>query len=121
MKCANRECAVALSAANRSKDNSQFCAECGDLVWAFRPNSARPDEWFALVPDADKASQLPIDGASVDGDQCEGCGLSEYQLVREGKWTWVAVCSGQTWDGERMDGCGARHPVRQKKRFEVIF
>lgn len=120
MKCANRECAVPLSAANRSLDSSQYCFKCGDFVWAFRPNQSLPNDWFALVPE-NADNQLPVNGASVDGDQCEGCGLSEYQIVREGKWTWVAVCAGQTWDGARIEGCGARHPIRQKMRCEVMF
>ena len=121
MKCANRECAVPLAAANRSSDNTAYCAECGDFVWAFRPNSEKPAEWFSLNSDADAATHLPLDGVVVEGDQCEGCGLNSYRVVKDGKWSWVAVCDGQEWDGTHHEGCGLRHPVRQKMRCEVIF
>lgn len=117
-KCANRDCGVGLVVANRSHDNPSWCAECGDLVWAFRPNQELPDDWFALSA---VGRSLPVEGEVVDGDQCDGCGLSQYLIERRSKWTWVAVCAGQVWDGERMEGCGAEHPVRQRKACEVIF
>lgn len=115
MKCANRECAVPLSAANRSNDNTAYCSRCGDFVWAFRPDSRRPNDWFVV------STTMPVDGLLVDGDQCEGCGLNSYRLVKDGKWSWVAVCDGQDWDGTHHEGCGLRHPVRQKMACEVVF
>lgn len=114
MKCANRGCAVPLMSANRSNDNSSYCSACGDFVWAFRPNSTMPNDWYLV------SETMPLDGMLVDGDQCEGCGLNSYRLVREGKWSWVAVCDGQEWDGIHHAGCGMRHPVRQKMQYEVI-
>jgi hypothetical protein len=114
-RCENPECHVPFALRFRSTDNPSLCKHCGDLVYAFRPNRNRPDEWFAISPDD------LYDGAIVGGDQCEGCGLSDYTLRRRSARLWVAVCEGQEWDGEVINGCKMEHPIRQKKAMDTIF
>lgn len=113
--CANPNCRRILRAENRSKDNTSYCRECGDFVWAFRPNSELPDDWYHV------SDNTPVAGTTVTGDQCETCGLNIYTIEKDGRWAWVAVCAGQTIEGERRQGCGTRHPVRQKPRKDVIL
>lgn len=115
-RCANRNCGATLTSTTRSRNDSAYCADCGDPVWAFRPHSDVPDDWFCVT-----TSTTPVPGAEVDGDQCEICGLTGYRIEQRGRWTWVAVCAGQHYDGDWLEGCGREHPVRQKRAFEVIF
>jgi hypothetical protein len=100
---------------NRSPHNTAYCRECGDFVWAFRPDRKAPDEWFAVAEGPLTA------GVEVAGGQCETCGLNAFTIEREGAHGWVAVCTGMTIEGDRHDGCGARHPVRPKMAKDVIF
>jgi hypothetical protein len=111
-RCSNTGCLAPLNASNRSGDSRGLCSSCGRLVWAFRPDRDKPLDWFELVD--------LVDGAVVDGDQCDGCGLSSYTLEHHGGRRWVARCAGQRWDGEDLPGCGTGHPVRQKASCEVI-
>ena len=113
--CQNRECGRPFAVTSRSANDPSVCSKCGELVWAFRPNREKPDEWFH-VADTDL-----YDGAVVSGDQCEGCGLSAYTLRQRSARLWVAVCEGQEWDGEVIDGCKMEHPIRQKPAMAVIF
>lgn len=114
-RCQNRGCNTTFDIRPRSRENSSLCEYCGDLVWAFRPNSQKPDEWF-VIPDEDL-----VDGQVVDGDQCEGCGLSAYTVRRRSSRLWVAVCEAQEWDGEVINGCLMEHPIRQKRGMDAIF
>lgn len=114
--CANPKCRCLLRAESRSADNTSYCSECGDFVWAFRPNRDLADEWF-VVSEEDR----PTVGAEVSGEQCEGCGLSAYTIEPDGRHAWVAVCSGMILEGVEHPGCGARHPVRRKMAKDVIF
>lgn len=111
--CQNRECGRPFAVAGRSRNDNRYCETCGELVWAFRPNRAQPRDWFHV-------DELR-DGAEMWGDQCEGCGLSAYTLRQRSARLWVAVCEGQEWDGEVIDGCKMEHPVRQKMAMTVIF
>jgi hypothetical protein len=86
------------------------------MVYAFRPNSELPDDWY-IVSDGSE----PTDGNFVSGDQCEGCGLSEYRIEKIGKRSWSASCRGQFVDGDRIPGCGMQHPVRMKMRYLVVL
>lgn len=113
--CANRSCGIPFSVTRRSTNDTRYCEDCGDLVWAFRPNSDKPNEWFHISDDELR------DGASVSGDQCEGCGLSAYTVRLRHSRLWVAVCEGQEWDGEVIAGCKMEHPIRQKMTMQVIF
>jgi hypothetical protein len=113
--CSNPTCRASLAAATRSTHDPHLCATCGAQVWAFRPSSSHPDHWYLA-----SERPLPIEGEIVEGDQCEGCGLCEYVLRLDGRWTWVAVCEGMDWDGDHLDGCGARHPVRQRPAWTVL-
>lgn len=114
-RCQNRTCGSPFATTNRSVNDTRYCHDCGELVWAFRPNRQRPDEWFVISDD-----EL-VDGAVVIGDQCEGCGLSAYTLRQRSARLWVAVCEGQEWDGEVIAGCKMEHPVRQKMSMTVVF
>ena len=114
--CANRTCKAQLGSENRSEDNPAFCAVCGDNVWAFRPDSEQPDDWFIVCE-----TSVPVEGLTVAGGQCGGCGLSEYRIDKLDRWSWAAVCAGQTWDGDFIEGCGTKHPIRTKLACEVIF
>ena len=87
-----------------------MCAEHGDFVWAYRPDT-QIAEWFEIA--------MPVEGVRVDGGQCETCSLSTMTLRSAGKHSWVAVCEGMEWDGDWLPGCGSRHPVRQKPKVEV--
>jgi hypothetical protein len=113
--CANRECGIPFSIRARSTNDVRYCENCADLVWAFRPNSDKPTEWFHISPDDLR------EGVTVEGDQCEGCGLSAYTVRRRSTRLWVAVCEGQEWDQEMIPGCRMEHPVRQKPAMSVIF
>ena len=114
-RCQNRRCNAEFAASERSKNDTRYCDSCGELVWAFRPNSDKPDEWFVIADDK------LVDGTKVSGDQCEGCGLSEYTVRQRSALLWEAVCEGQQWDGEVIAGCNMGHPVRQKPAMNVIF
>lgn len=113
VNCQNRSCGTPFALGGRSPHDSRYCERCGELVWALRPNRALPNDWFHV-------SDLG-DGMVVWGDQCEVCGLSAYTLRQRSARLWVAVCEGQEWDGEVIEGCRTEHPVRQKKAMEVIF
>lgn len=104
---------MVLSHETRSVDNTTFCKEHGDFVWAFRPNDGLPTEWFFV------SETVPGEGQIVAGNQCDGCGLSEFVIRRVNKSAWVACCEGQCWDGDLIDGCGALHLVRRKMGREV--
>ena len=108
-----RNCRDLLTAKTRSSDTFAYCATCGDLVDAFRPNRFRPDEWFA-IPTLE-------DGATAYGNPCDVCWLSVFTLRRCSATRWAAVCEGQDWDGERIAGCQTEHPVRQRTAMSVIF
>ncbi len=112
-RCADRGCGVVLSHETRSADNNTFCKQHGDLVWAFRPNDRLPDEWFFV------SESEPDEGQVVAGDQCDGCGLSEFVVRRVNRNAWIARCEGQSWDGDLIAGCGALHLVRRKMGREV--
>lgn len=104
---------MVLSHDSRSVDNNSFCKEHGDFVWAFRPNDLRSDEWFSI------ADNEPEEGQVVSGDQCDGCGLSEFVIRQVNRNGWVARCEGQVWDEILIHGCGALHLVRRKMGREV--
>jgi hypothetical protein len=116
-RCQNRECDTPFTLYPRSTNDPSLCERCGDLVWAFRPNRNRPDEWFAIEDNEENM----FDGQIVEGDQCEGCGLSAYTVRQRSVRLWVAVCEGQEWDGEVINGCKMEHPIRQKKAMDTIF
>jgi len=112
--CADRSCAVTLSHETRSTDNTSLCKQHGDFVWAFRPNDRLAEEWFFV------SSDKPDEGQVVSGDQCDGCGLSEFVIRKVNKSCWIARCEGQVWDGSLVEGCGALHLVRRKMGLEVL-
>jgi hypothetical protein len=114
--CANRDCKQQLTVENRSTDSPSFCRICGDFVWAFRPDSEQPNDWYVVCQ-----TTTPLEHLKVDGGQCPECGLSEYRVEKLDRWTWVAVCAGQHWDGDDLEGCGTKYPVRQKAAYSVIF
>lgn len=114
--CLNRACRATLASTGRASNDQRYCPECGELVYAFRPDSQAPNDWF-LVSDGSE----PIEGNYVRGGQCEGCALGEYRVERRGRSTWEAVCRGQFVSGERVAGCGARHPIRMKMRHTVVL
>lgn len=115
-KCANPNCDHELGN-HRSQPNPTYCPTCGEMVWAFRPDSQRPDDWYLVGDDPE-----PPVGTVVLGDQCEGCGLSEYLVTyrSDSRTEYVALCDGQHHDQEWMDGCGAQHPVRRRMRCLVL-
>lgn len=103
----------------RSSDDPRYCQDCGDLVYAFRPNSQMPDEWF--IVNTVEPYEKPIEGVKVSGEQCEDCGLSEYEVKVVARGEWAAVCTGQNYDGDFLEGCGAEHPIRMKKGHLVVW
>lgn len=113
--CQNPACRRPLSADSRSHANYKFCTECGDLVYAFRPDRDLPDDWY-LVSDGSK----PEEGSVVSGGQCEDCALNEFRVVQAARVTWDALCAGQIADGSKVLGCGTLHPIRMKMRYQVI-
>lgn len=114
--CKDPNCRGPLYPSNTSTESPGFCKDCGDLVYAFQCNAELPDEWF-LVSDGEE----PTEQQGVSGNQCGVCGLSEYLIVRENKHTWYAVCVGQVYDGNILQGCQTHHPVRMKRRGLVIL
>lgn len=111
--CKNPRCRELLTPTNRSSDSDGYCTTCGNLVYAFRPDSELFTEWLIVT-------EL-TDGSFVGGAQCGVCGLSLFTLRQRTTYLWVAVCEGQEWDGEEINGCQTEHPVRQKKAMDVIF
>jgi Pyruvate/2-oxoacid:ferredoxin oxidoreductase delta subunit len=114
--CSAPDCDTTLTADNRAPDAPSYCLSCGRSVWAFRPDRSVPDAWYLVTDDAE-----PAEGTIVEGDQCDGCGLCEYLVQRDGLHAWVAVCDGMTWDESWMDGCGTRHPVRKRAAWQTIL
>jgi len=113
--CANKNCRCPLSATGRSRDNSTYCADCGDFVWAMRPNRELLQDWYLV------STETPVPGTVILADQCEGCGLSAYTVEQESRHMFAAVCAGQEIDGQTHKGCGERHPIRSKMSKDVIF
>lgn len=116
--CANRQCAKHVLPEDRSKDDARYCSDCGDLVYAFRPDSQQSEDWY-LVSDGD----VPYQGQWLRGGPCEVCYLNEFlvDVSKSGPLYYEAVCRGQFVDGERRVGCQTRHPIRMKPRYEVIL
>lgn len=113
--CRDINCGDPLTPETTSTDSPGFCKNCGDLVYAFRPNLDLPDEWFAI------GEGEPTEAQAVSANQCGVCGLTGYILRQSDRLTWVAVCSGQVYDGDVLDGCYTQHPVRMKRAGECIW
>lgn len=112
--CRASDCDKVLTPTNRSIDTPGHCAECGDFVWAYRPDASLPNDWYE-IPE-------PIyDGRRIAGGPCEVCAASEMTIQRVGRQFWTAACLGQEWDERIIFGCKSLHPVRRKPRMEVIL
>ncbi len=80
-------------------------------VRAFQPRKYDPPQFVA----EDREDLIELEGAFVNGPQCDGCGNGEYQVnpIAPGTRQFIAVCAVEDADDEfaHPAPCGAEYRI----------